>query len=59
VDGNKRTAITAAAVFLMLNGYRLVFQDLEAYRWLIGLYESGHVNKVNIERWLREHAQSL
>jgi prophage maintenance system killer protein len=59
VDGNKRTAITATAVFLMLNGYRLVFHDLEAYHWLIGLYESGHVNKVSIERWLRQHVQLL
>ncbi len=59
MDGNKRTAITAAAVFLMLNGYRLVFQDSEAYHWLIGLYEPGQVDKVNVERWLRQHVQIL
>jgi death-on-curing protein len=39
VDGNKRMAITVAAAFLRVNGYRLAFDDLEAYRFLIGLYE--------------------
>ena len=59
LDGNKRTAITAAAVFLMLNGYELAFQDLEAYEWLIGLYEAGRVNKDVIQLWLRQHARPL
>jgi death on curing protein len=59
LDGNKRTAITATGVFLLLNGYRLVFEDLEAYNWLIGLYESGRVNKSMIEPWLRQHAQQI
>jgi death-on-curing protein len=57
LDGNKRTAITATGVFLLLNGYRLLFDDLEAYKWLIGLYETGRVNKVTIETWLRQHAE--
>lgn len=55
VDGNKRTAITAAAVFLMINGYKLSFDDLAAYRWLIGLYENAGVTKSEIESWLRQH----
>ena len=55
LDGNKRTAITATAVFLRLNGYRLAFDDLEAYRWLIGLYESGRMCKTELESWLRQH----
>jgi death on curing protein len=59
LDGNKRTAITAVGVFLLLNGYRLTFDDLEAYRWLIGLYESGGVRKTTIEAWLRGHATPI
>jgi death on curing protein len=59
LDGNKRTAITAVGVFLLLNGYRLTFDDLEAYCWLIGLYESGAVRKATIEDWLREHATAI
>ena len=55
LDGNKRTAITATAVFLRINGYRLEFDDLSAYEWLMGLYESGNMRKAELEAWLREH----
>ena len=55
LDGNKRTAITATGVFLLLNGYRLLFDDLEGYNWLMGLYESGRVS----EPWLRQHAAPI
>jgi prophage maintenance system killer protein len=57
--GTSGTAITATGVFLLLNGYRMLFDDLEAYNWLIGLYESGRVNKATIEPWLREHAEPI
>lgn len=59
LDGNKRTAITATGVFLLLNGYRLLLDDLEAYNWLIELYDSGRVNKSTIEPWLRGHAEPI
>lgn len=59
IDGNKRTAFTATAVFLMLNGYRLHFDDVDAYEWLINLYEIHGLTKVAIEAWLRDHAQPL
>jgi hypothetical protein len=39
-----------------MNGFRLLFDDLEAYNWLIGLYESGRVSKTTIEPWLRQNA---
>ena len=58
LDGNKRTSITAAAVFLMMNGCKLVFDDIEAYQWLMGLYESGNVTKNAIENWLRRHVHA-
>jgi len=56
LDGNKRTAITATAIFLRLNGYKLVFQDFEAYNWLMKLYDQGGLNRTAIEAWLRLHA---
>lgn len=59
LDGNKRTAITAAGVFLLMNGCRLQFDDLEAYRWLIGLYDKGKVQKATIEEWFRQHAEHI
>ncbi len=58
LDGNKRTAITATGVFLMMNGCKLIFDDVEAYQWLMGLYESGSVTKNAIENWLRRHVQA-
>jgi death-on-curing protein len=36
IDGNKRVAITVIAAFLKVNGYRLEFDDLTAFSFLIG-----------------------
>lgn len=55
LDGNKRTAITATGVFLLMNGFDLQFDDLQAYEWLMHLYETGRVNKSTVELWLRAH----
>jgi len=41
VDGNKRVSITVTAAFLSVNGFRLLFDDSEAYQFLLNLYESG------------------
>jgi death on curing protein len=55
VDGNKRTAITVTAAFLKVNGYRLEFDDLEAYAFLLSLYENGRMNFSELDTWLRGH----
>jgi death-on-curing protein len=54
-DGNKRVAVTTRAAFLKVNGYVLVFDDLDAYRFLIGLYETGRMRFAELDAWLREH----
>ena len=59
LDGNKRTGITATGVFLLVNGYRLFLDELEAYHWLTGLYESGRVSESTIEPWLRQPAPPI
>ena len=41
VDGNKRVAVTTMAAFLRINGYRLEFDDLDAFSILLGLYDRG------------------
>lgn len=56
VDGNKRTAITATAVFLKLNGYKLRFDDVDAYEWMIDLFDTRRLTKAAVDRWLRAHA---
>ena len=55
IDGNKRTAITATAIFYDLNGYTLRFADRELFDWLIGLYTAGRVNKQSLDAWFRSH----
>jgi death-on-curing protein len=56
VDGNKRAAVVATAVFLRWNGYKLQFLDLEMYGWLMTLYQTGSPTKLAIDAWLRAHA---
>ena len=56
VDGNKRVAVTVTAAFLKVNGYRLEFYDMEAFSFLVGLYETGTLRLEELETWLRPHA---
>jgi death-on-curing protein len=56
VDGNKRVAVTVMAGFLKVNGWRLEFDDIEAFSFLIGLYETGRLRFKELESWLRQHA---
>jgi death-on-curing protein len=55
VDGNKRTAIAVTAAFLRIDGFRLYFDDLEAYQFLIQLYEGRQFRFEHLEPWLRKH----
>lgn len=56
VDGNKRVAVTIMAAFLRVNGYRLEFDDMDAFSFLLGLYESGTLRFKKLDTWLRQHA---
>ena len=58
VDGNKRVAVTVAAAFLKVNGYKLEFDDMDAFGFLIGLYESGRMRFGELDAWLRAHTRS-
>jgi death on curing protein len=56
LDGNKRVAVTMTAAFLQVNGYRLEFNDLDAFSFLLNLYETGRMRFEELDRWLRQHA---
>lgn len=56
VDGNKRVAVTMTAAFLRVNGYRLEFNDADAFSFLLNLYETGRMRFEELDRWLRQHA---
>jgi prophage maintenance system killer protein len=44
------------AAFLAANGYRLEFNDAQAFAFLIGLYESGSFHFDKLDSWIRAHA---
>jgi death-on-curing protein len=52
VDGNKRVAFAATAVFLRMNGYALRVDADEAERFLIDRVIVGRANVVVIAEWL-------
>jgi death on curing protein len=55
VDGNKRTAFLAAAVFLELNGYVIAPPEVEVVENMIQVAE-GKADEVNLALWLRRNA---
>lgn len=57
VDGNKRTAITAAGLFLVINGRQLIVEDDEMVRFTLACAQSQHTLD-EIAAWLREHTRS-
>jgi death on curing protein len=55
VDGNKRTAITSAAMFLRMNGYRLIASNSELEQFTFAaLLEHWLVDR--LAAWLEEHS---
>lgn len=55
VDGNKRVAFAVMDVFLRVNGYELVVDDVEAHAHLVGLMEQGALDLSAVGAWLRAH----
>jgi death-on-curing protein len=52
VDGNKRLALLATAVFLRINGYRLDMTDDEAFDLTVSV-AAGQLDAAGIEKRLR------
>jgi death-on-curing protein len=55
LDGNKRTALVAAEVFLLLNGCRLKVTNRQLERLTFSVAEGG-TSKEDVIAFLREHA---
>lgn len=53
IDGNKRIAFAVADVFLRLNGYIFNGDPVEAYDFMIGLFDRGEFRFEKLEPWLR------
>ncbi len=56
VDGNKRIAFIAAALFLRLNGYRLVADQAEATLVMLSV-ASGAFSESELAEWIRKHVK--
>jgi death-on-curing protein len=57
VDGNKRTAITSAALFLRMNGYRLIVENEEVVRFTLACAQSQR-SLDEIMDWFRQYSTS-
>jgi death on curing protein len=58
VDGNKRTALIVARLFLLLNGMDLVATQEEKYSTFLAL-AAGELSEENLANWVRQHLASL
>jgi death-on-curing protein len=57
VDGNKRTGITAAAIFLQVNDYSLTASNREVESFVLFI-ASGEQTVDSIMEWLKSHSVS-
>lgn len=55
VDGNKRTALTSAGVFLKKNSYKLVNKHKQEVEFAIRV-DNGNLTVEQISKWLKEHS---
>lgn len=58
VDGNKRTAITAAGMFLRINGYRLMAANAEVAAFTLACAQGG-ISLPEISTWFEQHAEQM
>ncbi len=56
VDGNKRTAFLAAYIFLGMNGFALVADEVSAATAMLEL-AAGHATEAEFAVWLRENTR--
>ena len=56
IDGNKRTALVAAELFLQLNSWRLVVDDADCVLTMLAV-AAGDITEDAFADWLRLHAQ--
>ncbi|MDZ4861302.1 MAG: type II toxin-antitoxin system death-on-curing family toxin [Candidatus Hydrogenedentes bacterium] len=57
IDGNKRTSLMTAYVFLRMNGYKLVASEEEAAATFLDL-AAGTLSEARLANWLRRNAKA-
>lgn len=58
IDGNKRVAFQAMAVFLMLNGLAFTASEEDVVRTIMAL-ASGKLEQVDLAAWIRANTEDL
>lgn len=58
VDGNKRTAIVAATVFLLLNGHTLTVDDGTLYTFVMAV-AAGEIDETSAAAFFRDHTVTV
>lgn len=58
VDGNKRTALTSAGLFLWKNGYRLINNHTKEVEFAIKV-DNGNLTIEQISKWLKGHSVKI
>lgn len=56
IDGNKRTALSSAGVFLKMNGYTLINSHEKEMRFALDV-EANRYTLEEISDWLRKHSK--
>lgn len=56
VDGNKRTALTSAGIFLKANGYTLKNYHEEEVEFAVSV-DNKHLSLEEIAEWLKKHTK--
>jgi death-on-curing protein len=56
VDGNKRTALVAAELFLGVNGYDLIADDVEVVKVFLAL-AAGEINEQELAAWIDRNSR--
>lgn len=59
VDGNKRVAFAAADTFLLMNGYYIDCDSMEAHAHFMNLFDSNSFRFAELVAWLGGHVQPL
>ena len=55
LDGNKRTALVATELFLLLNGYQLGATDTDCILTMLGV-AAGELDEAAFATWIRSHS---
>lgn len=58
VDGNKRTALTSAGIFLKLNGYQLINDHDNEVSFTLKV-DNEHLTIEQIVKWLEKHSKTI